>query len=519
MNRSPRSPFRHCIHLAIAFAIASVTGCGSMDASDIDSDSDNLSAVRDADDCGRVMDPKKDRDHKFHKRCQRYRQKHGRKAMKAGSAQLTARALLDVTRAAELEATTGAFDDGSTPPGQLDELRATLARVDGRRGDGKSLVLKGARTGYLRAPLPSVVHGQSLSISARVSGIDKRTDVVEVQEQVTYRPDLAPGAIDVAPAPAPGVPTPIAIAVAERMGDEGAKADCVLSVDGAAVDRATGVWVDAGGLVTCHFAYSFAAGSHVVAVDVANVVPRDYDGNNNHVEAVVTAAAGFTYSGGVTDGNYSSEDVEDVLDAAGAVLYHRLDSFGGANQSLSLSGTWPTALTFPITSLTASASSGGASWPLFNVGAVLADPSDGSGTTCASVNDNSGYNWVGLCTTTVAGAASTQISISSFAGDVTYHSVGVCQTTSAFYDCAGGYTWNSGSSEQSGTRHPLVGSLAFALRATDAAGTTFEAAPSIPVAPYTSSSGAPRSCEAQSDGTLHCTSHSYVESGVSGSTP
>jgi hypothetical protein len=256
---------------------------------------------------------------------------------------------------------------------------------------------------------------------------------------------------------------------------------------------------------------------HRLAVDVVNVAPRDYDSTNNHAEVSVTAAAAFAFSASAVDSTYSGEDVEDVLDASGALAYHRDDTWNGRNQSASLSGAWPTAVTFPLTSLKATATSNGATWPLVDLANLAADWSDGAGTTCASGSDATGYNWVGICAMTFGDAPATQISVSAFAGDVTYHSAGVCQTTSSFYDCMGGYSWNSGSDPQGAAFHAFVGSLGFGLQVADASGATLTAAPSIPLAPYSTSNVVPRACDPQPDGEQHCTSHSYVENGLSGS--
>ena len=73
-----------------------------------------------------------------------------------------------------------------------------------------------------------------------------------------------------------------AATIREMKGDLGAKADCVLSADGHIVDRVAGIWVDAGGVVTCHFSHTFAStGQHAIRVDVGNVMPGDYDMSNN----------------------------------------------------------------------------------------------------------------------------------------------------------------------------------------------------------------------------------------------
>jgi hypothetical protein len=506
--------------LAVSFGlVAAFSGCDQLGPEVDGEDALALSARgnKDDPDCERVHDPRTDRDHRFHKRCERYSQKNRRRSGKAGNAVLTTRALMDAQRVTELEATTGTFDDMSVAPGKIDELRVEIAKTHRRLHDNRSLVAKNTKDGYVRVTLPPVVHGQSMTISARINGIDRGEDRVSVDETVQYRPDLAIGAISVPATTSVGMPTSLSASVREMMGDQGAKADCLLSVDGSLVDRVNGIWVDSGSMVTCHFTYTFAtAGAHRVAVDVANVAPRDYDMTNNHAEIDVSAAAQFAFSGSVSDFAYTGQDVEDVVDASGAILYHREDGWAGTNQSLSVSGTWPSAAVFPLKSVSVTATSGLSTWPLISLAGVDADPSDGSGASCASRNDDTGYNWVGVCAMNLDGAPTTQISVSAFAGEVTYHSLGVCQTTSSYYDCAGGYTWNSGSDQLPGVRRALTGEVTFGLKVTDASGTSLNASPVIPLAPYASNDDSPRTCEDQPEGVQHCFSHKYGETGLSG---
>jgi hypothetical protein len=519
-----RSRVRECVQMAISLAMATgLIGCGQLDDSGATAGEEAALSVgvdRSVAACGAAHDPGKDRDHRFHKKCERYRQKGPHREGKEGNAHVTTRALMDSQKVTTIEATTGAFGDVN-PPGRIESLRMDVAKTGPRGRDGRTIVAKSQQaSGYVSTTIANLFHRQAIRIEAHVTGIDRKADDVSVDDQVRYRPDLVAAGIDISSAPAVGVPTSIAATVREAAGDEGATANCVLSVDGIAADRATGIWVDAAGLVTCHFTTTFAtAGVHKVAVDVLDVAPSDYDATNNHAEISVAAVAQFQFSGSAVDSLYSIEDIEDVLDATGAIAYHRDDTSNGKNQSVSVSGTWPTAVTFPLASLTATASSNGATWSLVSLTGVTADPPDGSGMTCASGSDATGYNWVGICTTSAPAAPATQISVSAFVGDVTYHSTGVCQTTSSFFDCANGYSWNSGSSPQAGpANHAIAGSLNVALAVTDTAGISLVASPTIPVAPYTTSNIVPRTCQSLPTGEQDCTSHSYVETGVSGST-
>ncbi|MDB4979622.1 MAG: hypothetical protein JWM82_374 [Myxococcales bacterium] len=519
-----RSWFRGFVQLAISLGMtAGLAGCGQMEdsgATESEPAALSVGAVgQGAPACGAAHDPAKDRDHRFHKRCERYQQKHPHRDGRDRNAHIATRALMDIQKMTTVEATTGAFDD-INPPGRIESLRIDIARTGPRGRDGRTIIAKSQQgSGYVSTTIANLFHGQPMSIKAHVTGIDREADEVSVDDQVRYRPDLVVAGIDVPAAPAVGLPTSIAATVREAKGDEGATANCVLSVDGVAADRTNGIWVDAAGVVTCHFTTIFAtAGAHKVAVDVLNVAPSDYDATNNHAEISVAAIPQFQFSGSVVDSVYAVEDIEDVLDASGAIAYHRDDTSNGHNQSVSVSGTWPTAVTFPLASLTANASSNGATWSLVALTGVAADAPDGSGMTCASGSDITGYNWVGICTTSDPAAPATQMSLSAFAGDVTYHSVGVCQTTSSFFDCANGYSWNSGSSPQAVTAsHSIVGSLALALAVTDSAGVSLVASPTIAVAPYTTSSIVPRACQTLATGEQDCTSHSSVETGVSGS--
>jgi hypothetical protein len=79
-----------------------------------------------------------------------------------------------------------------------------------------------------------------------------------------------------------GLPVNFTAFVMERNGDVGARASCVLYVDGTAVDRADGIWVDAGRVVSCAMAHSFSTtGTHTIDVRAENVQPGDYDDANN----------------------------------------------------------------------------------------------------------------------------------------------------------------------------------------------------------------------------------------------
>ncbi|MFL5307963.1 MAG: hypothetical protein ACJ8F1_22290 [Polyangia bacterium] len=462
-------------------------------------------------------DPDHDRDHHFHKRCEHYRHRHIFHRGHGSNADLAVRTLVDVNGNAVLEATTGTFDDGSVPKGAIDRLDVRVSHADKKHHDDMTFKPKPAGPRFT-TPVGRQVHGQPLTVSADISGIGRGSDHVSVDDTVQYRPDLAVGHIDVPASASMGLPTSIAATVREMMGDLGATADCILSADGAVVDQVAGIWVDAGSVVTCHFTATFTtAGQHQLHVAVANVVPGDYDMRNNGADATVTTAPQFLFSASAYDATFSGSNTTQVLDTSGNVVYQENDTFSGALQSASLNGSWGTAVTFPLASVSTTATSGGDTWSMINLANLPAGSSNPTSGTCGAGVDTTGFNWITICTGNVNGAPATSVTLSEFAGDVTYHSDGVCQQTAAMPDCTNGYTWNNGSSTVYAPRHPFSGSLTMNLNVTDAAGTNLQAFPVLPLTPYTVQNSVPQSCAAQPDQTQDCSASSYLETGVKAS--
>ena len=302
---------------------------------------------------------------KFEKRCRHYKHSERSRAYQAGAAKMTTRALIDVNKVTTLEATTGTFDDGSTPPGWFDKVRVRTARMKRnytprrrrrrsrlRRLQNQERVLLG------RVPHPTTARRQNQTRRqgrhARqaapqpegadhrsIKGVDPRTAVISIDDQVKYRPDLSIVRID-APSAAIGMPANITAMIHESMGDLGALADCVLSVDGVVSDRAPNVWVDKNGTVSCQFAHTFTAGGvHALHVDIANVRPGDYDMRNNGADATIAVSSTFSFSGSAMDGAYTSSYREQVLDAGSNVLFEQNSISTGHNHSVTMSGMWP----------------------------------------------------------------------------------------------------------------------------------------------------------------------------------
>ncbi len=207
---------------------------------------------------------------------------------RSGSAAIEVRALRgrgDTT----IEVTTGEIDSTVVPPGKLDKVQlkvyaanGTLLVTDNYR---KSLTTGG----YGNFVYDWVSRGQSVQAQASVSGIDpSRTDMVTVSTPVKFRPDLKVGDLQNPATAKIHAPVGITATIREGNGDVGARANCVLRVDGVEVDRANGIWVDAGDSVACEFTTHFdSVGAKQITVEATDVVPGDYDTSNNSVSGQV----------------------------------------------------------------------------------------------------------------------------------------------------------------------------------------------------------------------------------------
>ncbi len=203
---------------------------------------------------------------------------------RSGSATLTTRALRRKSGETDIELTTGDLD--ATNGALSDSIaRVQIATTDarGRRQLVKEYTNLPANGGYLAVTYTGLARGQGLSVEANVTGIDgTRTDVVSAAPNVKLRPDLFVQRVTAPPNAVPGIPVVITGVIAELNQDVGARAACVLAVNGVDVDRAEGIWVDAGGLVSCAFSHTFdTTGPKSVTVQAANVVPSEYDAGNN----------------------------------------------------------------------------------------------------------------------------------------------------------------------------------------------------------------------------------------------
>ncbi|MFL5383202.1 MAG: hypothetical protein ACJ8GN_11845 [Longimicrobiaceae bacterium] len=207
---------------------------------------------------------------------------------RSGSSTLAARALLGKDGVTELEVTTGTFDPVPEATRPLTRLQVKQLDSDGHPVRTLNYNdLAGGGTAAFR--YEGLARGTTLQVQGNVAEAP-RTDVVTVTGTVHRRPDLRIGTVTPLQVRL-GFPMNVDVTVSELNGDVGARADCVLYVDGVEADRARGIWVDAGDAVSCSLTHVFeSVGSKQIRMEVANVSPGDFDPSNNVAHATVQVA-------------------------------------------------------------------------------------------------------------------------------------------------------------------------------------------------------------------------------------
>jgi hypothetical protein len=201
---------------------------------------------------------------------------------KSGTVTLAARALRGPqSGVTEVEVSTAPLDGSGGATGDVAKVMLSLLKASGWPAwvDVK-LHLSGSRVVFSYNRLQ---RGQDLHVLAHVrANVHRRNELVGVKTTVFLRPDLAvnnltaPAQVDV------NVPANITALVSEMNGDVGARANCLLFVDGVQKDQAMGIWVDGGSAVSCAFTQSFdSAGTKAIKVAVAGAAPAEEDLSNN----------------------------------------------------------------------------------------------------------------------------------------------------------------------------------------------------------------------------------------------
>jgi CARDB len=455
---------------------------------------------------------------------------------RSGSAHMTARTLLSKDGGATVEVTTGTLDSTGTPPGSFRKIQFKALSPAGDPLSVQNLFPPTA-TGYYSFASPLLHRAQQIQLQANIAGIDgNRTDVVTVVETVKLRPDLAVANLSFPSSAFANQPVNISANLVEMNGDAGATTTCVLAIDGNNVDQVRNVYVDAAGSVSCAFAYMFTTtGGHTIQVSATNVVPEDWDTNNNSNSGTIEitnpdtaehSLASFEDTNGSFPVIASSTSKEWHL---GTLIVDYSNTFGNtgrmqdSNTTFSSSGctgsTNAVAWQFPVnvnytesmdgTSVYSFADTGitgsSVSFPGNNsalCGGVDASEHIEIGSDSASdhwnfLQSHEYYDSAGNILKTVQTFQSER-----FSGDVTYFSYGFqCYYWSSLSGaCTGAadyYVWNSPGEQVYGTIIPVGSTWVPSVAVVDAAGNTFSGSVSVPLSSTQHISNQPNTCQSQ----------------------
>jgi hypothetical protein len=410
----------------------------------------------------------------FHRNTQKYSDV-GAKPVggRSGSASLQARAMLSEDGTVLVEASTGDLDAG-TAPGQIRKMQMKVLSPSGKPGSTQNF--EGRGDGYWSASVPRLGADGRVQLQANIGGIDgKRTDVVTVSVPVKRRPDVAVNGV-AAPARAlAGVPMNVVATVSERNGDMGARANCMLQVDGQLSDQARGIWIDAGQTVSCAFQTQVATvGSHKVTVYVTGISPADWDGSDNSASTsvdVLSPETALSYSASftATDADYVAHTKNSSDDGS----YVDENTQTGKRQERLFSITsWTTAnsFSFPTRVRSALLADGVSVFDYSND--IALQPGASSPTAdCGELID--GRFYLSVCNLRI-GSPHSEVSVSSFDGRVTYFG-------SHFIQFEGEDTYIPSSSDTpTGLgAYPVSSSVQLVIELRDARGMLFAARPTM----------------------------------------
>lgn len=436
----------------------------------------------------------------------------------AGNATIEARALLGRDGGTDLDVTTGSFESG--PAGAIERL--LVKRTSGTQQ--LTTTHSDLSSGVVSLRLDGLARHDRVDVQAGVSGVDgNRIDVVAAGETVKLRPDLHVAGLTLPPQGRTGLPVTITATVQERNGDIGARANCILSVDGAQTDRSDGVWVDANGSVSCRFNAVFAAaGIHTVAVTAADVTPGDFDTANNSASAQIEISDALPFQSYWAyarewQASSVSSDTSPVRSSETIHTSKRQESgFNGYADALL---NWDTLSGSIIESSDGTVIDDSTGIPITRSGYVADWGDDATGVTCFSgwhpTTKRSLYGCSMWQRNDVTGYYRTESSFNTSrdSGHVTYVSRG----WDATYVGQGGtyYTWNDTSTQTWGLQHPYGQTVSMTVRLTDGT-TTFEATPTITLEPYETGYGYGPWCYEHWAGGQACSSFSFSETGKRG---
>ena len=366
---------------------------------------------------------------RFHPNSEKYQDAGAHPATgRSGSAQVQSRALLAKDGSVLVEATTGALD-GAPGPGYFSKVQAKLFGPDGslQQTQNDNHVTTGS---YWSQTFPGLIRNENVQLDSHVRGIDgHRTDVVTTVDAVKLRPDLAVRSLTGPPQAYVNTSVVFQAVIAELNHDVGARADCVLSVDGQPVDQAIAIWVDAGQSVSCMFAYTFTTtGTHAVSIAVVNVVPGDFDLSNNTAQTTIQIVqpSNLSYQGSI-DSSLYQQTLYDTLTGPFSGYSDNSTFTNSSFSALMYAYTPNHTFVFPVQSFSGSVTiDGTVAWqPTFT--AQLAPPVSDANSTCQNQYSDGAFGTV--C------AYNSGLSVAEWYGtntSVTYYS------THTDYTCTGG---------------------------------------------------------------------------------
>ncbi|HEX5970828.1 MAG TPA: hypothetical protein VFY85_02815 [Gemmatimonadaceae bacterium] len=275
---------------------------------------------------------------------------------RSGSASLEARALLAGDGSVQIDATTGNLEAGTTR-GEIRKMQLKVLSPSGQATSTQNF--NGNGSGRWSTTLSKLGTGSKLQLQATIGGVDgHRTDVVTLLVSVKRSPDVAVDGVAAPSRAIAGTPMNIVATVSERNGDVGARASCILSIDGQLNDQARGIWVAAGQTVSCAFQTQVASvGSHKVTVYVTGVSPLDYNQNDNSATTSVEVlspevAMGYSASFSSLDAVSYYHQKTSALD--GSFLDEQTNQTTSQERTLTMtSATSSNSFTFPVSVRTA----------------------------------------------------------------------------------------------------------------------------------------------------------------------
>lgn len=322
--------------------------------------------------------------------------------------------------------------DPTDPSRELGEL--VSVEVVARDRSGRQLMTRAHRGldagSRFATALAGLLPGMTLEVRSEVRGPRGVSATVVTTPRVSHRPDLTVLSVSAPAVVTLDVPTIIVATVAELNGQRGARADCLLYEGTTLIDRAEDIWVDAGDAVSCAFSPTFTTtGPRTLTVRVDHVRPQDANRHNNSgsvgIDVVVPTpgAPSVSYSADVRDVDFQRADTfETTWTFPDGRLYLEVNTAydsTGREQSVLFTAVIGSQVTFPLTRVDVSQSTGGVVIHSARYDLLQADGTGGSGATCASRSDDTGVSLF-ICSESVGFTTLTYL---RSAGTVTFQSL------------------------------------------------------------------------------------------------